>query len=58
MLYAGMDTIKDGSTDWQRARQVARSPQYWGHNTWAEVGPTPSATGWASPFTTGPSSTG
>ena len=39
MLYSGMATIKDGSTDWEVLERWPDSPQYWGHNTWGEVGP-------------------
>ena len=39
MLYDGMSTIRDGSTDWQLLDRWPDSPQHWGHNTWAEVGP-------------------
>ncbi len=39
MLYDGMETIKDGSTDWEVLEKWPDSPKYWGHNTWAEVGP-------------------
>jgi Xaa-Pro aminopeptidase len=39
MLYAGMDTIKDGSTDWELLEKWPDSPEYWGHKTWGEVGP-------------------
>ncbi len=35
MLYDGMDTIKDGSTDWQLLDKWPDSPKYWGHETWA-----------------------
>lgn len=39
MLYAAIDTIKDGSTDWQLLDKWPDSPEYWGYKTWAEVGP-------------------
>ncbi len=39
MLYNGMAAIKDGATDWDVLEAWPDSPQYWGHNTWAEVGP-------------------
>jgi Xaa-Pro aminopeptidase len=39
MLYACMDTIKDGSTDWELLEKWPNSPEYWGHKTWGEVGP-------------------
>ena len=39
MLYAGIDTIKDGSTDSQLLDKWPDSPEYWGHKTWGEVGP-------------------
>jgi Xaa-Pro dipeptidase len=39
MLYDAMATIKDGSTDWQLLEKWPDSPKYWGHETWAEVGP-------------------
>ncbi len=39
MLYAGIDTIKDGSTDWELLEKWPDSPEYWGHKTWGEVGP-------------------
>lgn len=39
MLYDAMATIKDGSTDWELLDKWPDSPEYWGHKTWAEVGP-------------------
>jgi Xaa-Pro aminopeptidase len=39
MLYDAIDTIKDGSTDWQLLDKWPDSPRYWGHETWGEVGP-------------------
>ncbi len=39
MLYDAIDTIKDGSTDWQLLEKWPDSPKYWGHDTWGEVGP-------------------
>lgn len=39
MLYDGLNTIKDGSTDWELLEKWPDSPEYWGHTTWSEVGP-------------------
>ncbi len=39
MLYDAINTIKDGSTDWQLLDKWPDSPEYWGYKTWAEVGP-------------------
>jgi Xaa-Pro aminopeptidase len=39
MLYAGIDVIKDGATDFDVVEQWPDSPGYWGYDSWAEVGP-------------------
>ncbi|MBW1799645.1 MAG: aminopeptidase P family protein [Deltaproteobacteria bacterium] len=38
MLYAGMNTVKDGSSTLDIVEQWPDSPAYWGYKTWAEVG--------------------
>ena len=39
MLYGGLSTIKDGSTDRDLLAKWPDSPKYWGYDTWNEVGP-------------------
>jgi Xaa-Pro aminopeptidase len=39
MLYAGIGAIKDGATDHDIVSQWPDSPQYWGYESWGEVGP-------------------
>ena len=39
MLYAAMDTVKDGATDFDITDAWPDSPQYWGYDSWGEVGP-------------------
>jgi Xaa-Pro dipeptidase len=39
MLYAGISVIRDGATDHDIVNQWPDSPQYWGYESWAEVGP-------------------
>jgi Xaa-Pro aminopeptidase len=39
MLYAGMSVIKDGATDYELLEKWPKSPQFWGYDSWADVGP-------------------
>ena len=39
LLYAGISTIKHGSTTLDIVEKWPDSPGYWGYETWAEVGP-------------------
>ena len=39
MLYGAIEVVKDGCTTLDIVEQWPDSPQYWGYDTWAEVGP-------------------
>jgi len=39
MLYDGMSVIKDGATDYDVLAKWPQSPQYWGYETWNDIGP-------------------
>ncbi len=39
MLYDGMNVIKDGATDYELLEKWPQSPQYWGYDSWSDVGP-------------------
>jgi Xaa-Pro aminopeptidase len=39
MLYAGMDAVRDGATDYDVVEKWPDSPSYWGYESWNEVAP-------------------
>ena len=39
MLYAGMNAVRDGATDYDVVEKWPDSPSYWGYESWNEVAP-------------------